>query len=69
MMERDIIRTCILICNAVGMLLYLLWLASGSVRVFHTREGILYFFPFVPFAFIFITLLRVKDPEEPGRKG
>ncbi len=69
MRGRDVIRICILICNALGMLLYLVWLASGAVRVFHTREGILYFFPFVPFAFIFITLLRVKDPEESDQKG
>ena len=62
------LRLVILACNGAGLLLYLVWLASGAVRVFYTQEGILYFFPFVPFAFVFISLLRVKDAEEPEKK-
>lgn len=54
-MSRLLTRA-LLALNALGLLLYLYWLATGSEHLFRTADGVVQLLPCLFFLFVFIYL-------------
>jgi len=66
----DAARRALLTINALGLIIYLYWLATRSERLFAQAEGALYILPCLLFLFVFLYLrhgeTRREDDDEPS---
>ncbi len=58
------ITAAVWVLNAVGFILYLVWLASSHERILTEREGVLFLLPCVVFLFIFVFLRGARGHDE-----
>jgi hypothetical protein len=56
------LRVALMALNALGLALYLYWLATRSERLFYHADGVLYLLPCLPFVFVFVYLRPRPDP-------
>lgn len=53
----------ILLLNSAGLLGYLYWLVFGHQRILYTQNGVLYLLPCLPFAFVYLFLVKQHRPD------
>ena len=60
------IKRAVWILNTLGLIFYLVWLSTLDARAtLRSQDGILFYFPCVPFLFVFMLLINPK----PAPKG
>lgn len=59
------LKRAVWILNTAGFILFLLWLASMSDRnILREQDGIIYFFPCLPFLFVYLLLIGPKPQKK-----
>jgi hypothetical protein len=59
---RSRLEWAVLALNTAGFLGYLLWLVFKGHRIFYAQDGVLYLLPCLPFFFVYLYLLRRREP-------
>lgn len=52
------------IVNGIGLLVYLVWLATSHERILYSRQGVFYLLPCVAFIFVFAYLRHGPHVDE-----